>query len=159
MSDYEDTLEADPDDFDLDEFNLEKETSQQANLTFKYGLIHAKAKYKVDRLKISLDIARAEVSKEVRSQYEEYGLNQQNESAIKTIVEAMPRITKLKQKLAKYLEENNIAYAAINAINAKKSAIDAQVRLYAMSYYSDKQQVSKSTSGGGAVKRRGKRTT
>ena len=159
MSSYEEDLEVDSDDFELDEFNLEKETGQQASLTYKYGLLHSRAKYKVDRIKISLDIARAEVSKEVRGQYEEYGLNQQNEGAIKTIVEAMPRIVKLKKRLAKYLEENNIAYAAINAINAKKSSIDAQVRLYAMSYYSDKQTTTKSTSGGGAVKRRGKRTS
>jgi len=130
-------MQADPDDFTIDEYNLEKEVSRQSSLTYKYGEAYAMAKAKRDRAKIHLDIARTEVAAMVRKDYDEYGLDTPLESAINRIVEGHKDVVLWKRRIGKAAEQCDILYAAVNAINAKKDAINGQIRLYSMAYYSD----------------------
>lgn len=147
-------MKANAQDFELDEYNLEEETSKQSNLTYKYGAMYAEAKAKRDRYKIRLEVVRAEVSRHIRDNHDEYGLRAPNEGAIKLETEADERVVKYKKKVNAAQEECDLAFAAVNAINAKKEAINGQIRLYAMHYYSDKPIHESTTKKSGPVTRR-----
>ena len=150
-------MKANPEDFELDAYNLENEVSKQADLTFKYGKGFARAKAERDKIKIQIDIVRAEITAKVREDHDEYGIRNLNEGAVKTVVEGEPELVKWKKKLIIWQEQCDILYAASNAISAKREAITGQIRLYSMSYYSDQTAPAKSgAKSNKAISRRGR---
>lgn len=121
---------------DIDLLNLEKEWVQQPKKYYIWGKRLSKAKKKLEKSKVSLDLIKSEIDSMIRSDPEKHGLVKATEAAISNAVlqneeykKAMDRHIRLKYKV-------DILQTAVNAMIQRKEALESAVRLHGQSYFS-----------------------
>jgi len=122
-------------DVSIDETALDVEWLQQSNLMYKYARYQAETKKAMDEAKERLDFIRAKVEMDIRANPENYGLSKVTESAIASTILLQPEYQEASKKYIEAKYENDVATAAVRAIDQKKTALENLVKLLSVSYF------------------------
>jgi len=123
---------------EIDEYNLEREWTKQPKLFFRWAREAANARHVMDEIKAALEIVRAEVDSEVRSDPEGHGIDGKvTEKMVEAaVVQSSIYITAVR-KLQKVKHRYDIVSALVLALEQRKSALEYLVRLRLSDYYSE----------------------
>ncbi len=122
-------------DVSIDETALDVEWLQQANLMYKYARYHAETKKALDEAKERLDFIKAKLEMDIRANPETYGLSKVTESAVASTILLQPEYQEASKKYIEARYENDVASAAVRAIDQKKTALENLVKLLSVSYF------------------------
>lgn len=122
-------------DVSIDETALDVEWLQQSNLMYKYAKYQAETKKAMDEAKERLDFIKAKVEMDIRANPENYGLSKVTESAVASTILLQPGYLEASKKYVEARYENDIAVAAVRAIDQKKTALENLVKLLSVSYF------------------------
>ncbi len=122
-------------DIRIDETALDVEWLRQADLMYRYAKHQAETRKEMDEAKERLDVVRAKVEMEIRNNPEAYGLSKVTEGAIQSTVILQPEYQQASQAYNDVKYENDVAIAAVRAIDQKKTALENLVKLLGASYF------------------------
>lgn len=122
-------------DVSIDETALDVEWLQQANLMYKYARYQAETKKAMDEAKERLDFIKAKLEMDIRANPENYGLSKVTESAVASTILLQPEYQEASKKYIGARYENDVAAAAVRAIDQKKTALENLVKLLSVSYF------------------------
>ena len=122
-------------DVSIDEIALDVEWLQQANLMYKYARYQAETKKVMDEAKERLDFIKAKLEMDIRANPEKYGLSKVTESAVASTILLQPEYQEASKKYIEVRYENDVAAAAVKAIDQKKTALENLVKLLSASYF------------------------
>ena len=122
-------------DVSIDETALDVEWLQQPNLMYKYAKYQAETKKAMDEAKERLDFIKAKLEMDIRANPENYGLSKVTESAIASTILLQPEYQEVSKKYIEAKYENDVAVAAVRAIDQKKTALENLVKLLNVSYF------------------------
>lgn len=122
-------------DVSIDETALDVEWLQQSNLMYKYARYQAETKKTMDEAKERLDFIKAKLEMDIRANPESYGLSKVTESAIASTILLQPEYQEASKKYIEAKYENDVAVAAVRAIDQKKTALENLVKLLSVSYF------------------------
>lgn len=122
-------------DVSIDETALDVEWLQQADLMYKYARYQAGTKKVMDEAKERLDFIKAKLEMDIRANPENYGLSKVTESAIASTILLQPEYQEASKKYIEAKYENDVAVAAVRAIDQKKTALENLVKLLSVSYF------------------------
>jgi len=122
-------------DVSIDETALDVEWLQQAGLMYKYARYQAETKKVMDEAKERLDFIKAKLEMDIRTNPESYGLSKVTESAIASTILLQSEYQDAAKKYVEAKYENDVAVAAVRAIDQKKTALENLVKLLSVSYF------------------------
>lgn len=122
-------------DTSIDEQALDVEWLQQADLMRKYASHAAATKRYMDELKERLEVEKARLDLEIRKDPAKYGIEKVTESVVQSAILIQPEYQELQRLYREARYENDIANAAVRAIDQKKTALENLVRLLTASYF------------------------
>jgi hypothetical protein len=122
-------------DINIDEQALDIEWLNQSNLMGRYAKHAAITKKEMDEARERLDVQKALLEKDIRSNPECYGLNKVTEGAIQSTILLQTSYQELSQNYINAKYENEVAIAAVRAIDQKKTALENLVKLLGASYF------------------------
>jgi hypothetical protein len=122
-------------DTSIDEQALDVEWLQQADLMRKYASHAAATKRYMDELKERIDVEKARLDLEIRKDPAKYGIEKVTESVVQSAILVQPEYKDLQEKYREARYENDIANAAVRAIDQKKTALENLVRLLTANYF------------------------
>jgi hypothetical protein len=122
-------------DIEIDEGQLDVELLDQARTFLKYARYAAEAGRAVDLAKEALDVERATIDQEVRSNPEAFNITKMTEATVQNavITDARHQVKSQHYIEAKY--EFQLAQAAVRAFDQRKTALENLVKLHGMSYF------------------------
>jgi len=126
-------------DIQIDCNALDVEWVQQPELMRKYSNYAADTRREVDNTKERLDVGKAKLELEVRQSPEQFGLEKVTESAIQSTILLQQEYQNLIKEYNDAKYENNVAEAAVRAVDQRKTALENLVRLLAASYFAGPQ--------------------
>lgn len=129
---YEDDVRIDPDALDV-------EWLRQAELMLIYTRHSADTKKEMDNAKEKLEVGRARIEMDIRKNPATYGLEKITEGAIQSTINLQKEHQALVKEYTEARYENEVAIAAVRAIDQKKSALENLVRLLGASYFAGPQ--------------------
>ncbi len=119
----------------IDETRLDEEWVNQPGLRFKYGRKLADARERMDEAKADLDITKAELDRDIRSDPEEYGVERISEAAIANAVQLQEEFHKANAVFRIRRHDVAIYEAAVFAIDHRKRALEKLVELFMADYF------------------------
>lgn len=119
----------------IDEKMLEVEWLRQASLTYNYAKHHAHTKKQYDLAKENLELVKAQLDKEIRTNPEKYDIAKVTESVVQATILQQEDYKEASNELIEARYEIGIASAALSAIETKKSALENLVRLHGQQYF------------------------
>lgn len=122
-------------DIRIDETALDVEWLEQPSLMMKYARVAIEARKKLDQAKEALDVAKAELDKNIRSNPERFGLEKITEGAITSAILTHKDYAKANQEMIEAKYQTDMANAAVRAVEARKDALENLVRLFGQSYF------------------------
>lgn len=123
------------DDMRIDENILEVEWLEQPTLMFKYSKIASELKKKLDRCKDTLDLVKANLDTQIRSDPESFGATKLTEAVVTNTILKQEEYQEAQEDLIEVKYEHDLAMGAVYAINARKDALENLVKLYGMQYF------------------------
>jgi hypothetical protein len=90
---------------------------------------------KRDHARVNLDLVKAELDKEIRTNPEKFGIEKVTEAAVTHTIISQGKYKESQEELMQAEYESNIASAAVNAFNARKVALENLVKLYGQQYF------------------------
>jgi hypothetical protein len=123
------------DDLLIDKFGLDDEWAKQPSLYNNWSVQLATAEMERDRAKENVDLVRAELDFDVRSNPSKYGLEKLTEASVGAAITQSEKYQKSVDKHLKLKYDHKIIQAAIESLNHKKYALDNLVKLYLAEYY------------------------
>jgi hypothetical protein len=115
---------------------LDEEWCDQPSLFGRYALKVADARRRMDEAKSELDVVKAELDKQIRSEPEAFGLGKVTESAITALVPLQPEYDDANRKLIDARHELEVMQAMTSALDHKKAALSKLVDLFLADYFS-----------------------
>ena len=128
MNDYEKDIEIDPNSLDVNWLD-------QAPKFWKYAKLSAEIRKRVDLAKEHLDVVRAEVDREIRSDPKLFEIDKITEAVVQNTILVT---NKYKNANTAYIDakyEFEISRAAVQAMEQRKDALENLVKLHGMSYF------------------------
>ena len=119
----------------IDADSLEVEWTRQPELTHKYGLELARARAEADRTKEALALIEAETKAAIRANPAKFGIEKVTEGAINEAVTISDGYRAATADHLKAKADQDIIQAGLNAIYAKKDALENLVRLLGQNYF------------------------
>jgi hypothetical protein len=129
---YEEDVRIDPEALDV-------EWLKQAELMKKYAIHAADTKKEMDEIKEQIDVTKARIEMNIRKEPEKYNLPKVTEGAIQSTIILQEEYQELVQEYTEAKYENDVAIAAVRAIDQKKTALENLVRLLSASYFAGPQ--------------------
>jgi len=127
-------------DIEINKDMLDVEWGKQSSLYLKYSKEYANALYQKEKAKESLDVTSAKVFLEIKTSYEEYGLEKQpSDKMTNEVLLLDERVQTAKNILLEKSYEVNILLSAKNAFEHKKTALEMLSKLYLSGYWSTPQ--------------------
>ena len=120
----------------IDEHNLDKECVRLPTDYLKYSHVAVDAKRDLEDMKNRLEVIQADLSKEIRSHPENFGLEKVTETAVASTVLVQARYQKFVARLQTLKHEADLAQAVVWALEHKKRTLTLLVELYGMGYFS-----------------------
>lgn len=128
MLNYEQDTRIDPDALDV-------EWLRQADLMFKYAKHAADCKKEVDDAKERLDVEKARIELNIRTDPESFGLPKVTEAGIQSAVLLTKEYKAAVQAYNEAKYEYEISVAAVRAMDQRKTALENLVKLLGVSYF------------------------
>jgi len=125
---YEQDVQIDPDALDV-------EWLEQADLMRRYATHAAQTRQEMDEAKERLEVMKASIEMDIRSQPEIYGLTKVTEGGIQSTIMLQKEYQGLTEAYISARYENEVANAAVRAIDQKKTALENLVKLLGQSYF------------------------
>jgi DNA polymerase II large subunit len=122
-------------DIRIDETALDVEWLEQPSLMMKYAQISASARKTLDEAKEELEFVRAELDKAIRSNPDRYDIDKITEAVVIATITIHKDYQKASSALINAKYENDMAYGAVKAIDARKDALENLVRLHGQQYF------------------------
>lgn len=119
----------------IDPDRLELEWLRQPVLFSKYGTMLAEAEKRMNELQSRYKVIRAELTKDIFVNPDEFGLDRATEKRIDAVVDSHPRYV---NAYAEYLEaqrEYSILNAIVSSIHQRRAALENLVTLYRAEYF------------------------
>ncbi len=126
-------------DVQIDPKALDVEWLGQAELMKKYTQHSADMKKAVDEAKERMEIGKARLEMDIRSNPEKYDLGKITESAIQSTITLQSEHQELVQEYIDAKYESDVATGAVRAIDQRKTALEELVRLLGQSYFAGPQ--------------------
>lgn len=120
----------------IDENALDKECVRLPTQYLQAAHNAAEAKCDVGELENALKLLEAELTKKVRANPGDYGLEKVTESALSDVVRTSPSYVKQLRALSDCKHDQELAQALVWALEAKKRALTLLVELHGMSWFS-----------------------
>ena len=128
-----------PDTFAIDDAHLDIEWSRISYASFSMSALAATNRRTLEDLKREYDVKYAEADISVRRNPEVYGFQSKpTEGGIASVITVMDSIKEIQDKISEAKYQYDIASAAVNAIAAKKAALEGITELRKIHYYSVK---------------------
>lgn len=120
----------------IDENNLDKECIRLPSDYLKFAHKSVDAKRTLDEMENKLKVVHADLSKEVRSNPQDFGIDKFTEAVLVSTVLGLERYQKglMRVQQAKY--EADLAQAVVWALEHKKRTLTLLVELHGMGYFS-----------------------
>lgn len=122
-------------DITIDDSALDLEWLDQPKLMLKYAQYAAQLSMERDILKEQVDVVKAELDAEIRTDPEKFGLSKITEGAVSNTILVQE---KYKQIMKDYLQskyEADVAKGAVNAFEHRKNALENLVKLFGQQYF------------------------
>jgi len=119
----------------IDESALDVEWLRQADLMHRYSVYAAKTHRYMDEMKERLDVVKAKLDLDIRSNPDKYGLSKVTESVVQSTILLQDEYQEMSKKYRDARYEYEIALAATRALDQKKTALENLVRLLGMDYF------------------------
>jgi hypothetical protein len=129
------------DDLKIDKYSLDEEWLKQPSLFLQWAEETVEAQSVRDRCKDVLDLTRAELDSDVRSNPLKYGLDKITEGAIQNIIIQNVRFREVTEKHLVSIKEAKILDVAREAFEHKRKALEALTQLYLSGYWSSDRPV------------------
>ena len=126
-------------DVSIDEDSLDTEWLEQPRLMLKYSRFLSQTRAELEKAKERMEITKAELDKEVRTDPESYGLAKITEGAVQSAITTSERFQKAQEKYREAQYNVNMAQSAVKAVDGKKDALENLVRLYGQQYFAGPQ--------------------
>lgn len=123
------------DDIRIDESQLEMEWLEQPTLMFKYAKLVADFRRKFDLAKEELDLVKADLDKEVRTNPDKFGIEKITETVVSNTIIALKKYRDTNEKLLNAKYDLDVAQAAVVSISQRKDALENLVRLHGQQYF------------------------
>lgn len=123
---------------EIDLNNLEVEWQEQPKLFFKWARKLANARRVLDEAKAEQDLVMADLDAEIRAKPKKYGLNAEKvtEPAIKKTIMTQEEYTDAQTKVINAKHDVGLYEAGVEALNHRKRALEKEVELFGMDYFS-----------------------
>jgi hypothetical protein len=122
-------------DLTIDRYALDDEWVKQPTVFMEWSEHYAQAILERDRAKEKLDLIRAEIDADVRTNPEKYDLQKITESAISSAIIQTKEYGDAMNIYIEAVKFVNILGGAKDALNHKKAALENLTRLYLENYY------------------------
>ena len=122
-------------DIQIDESALDVEWLSQASLMLKYTRHQASTAKDEELAKEELDLVKAELDKEIRSEPEKFKIEKITEGAITSAILTSKRYKEISQRCIDAKFENNVAKGAVRSFEQRKDALENLVRLHGQQYF------------------------
>lgn len=119
----------------IDEHALDKECIRLPSDYLKFAHLAADARREADELKADMDVCVAELTSDVRSSPEDYGIEKVTESAINKTVAALPTLRSARRRYEKARHRQELVQAVVAALDVKKRTLTLLVELHGRGYY------------------------
>lgn len=126
-------------DIRIDEDALDIEWLNQPRLMLKYSKISAEAKMEMLLRKEGLDLIKADLDKEIRSDPEKFGIVKITETAVSNTIISHKLYKEANTAYLQAQYEADIARGAVSAVEHKKDALENLVRLFGQNYFAGPQ--------------------
>jgi len=123
----------------IDEQALDVEWLRQPELMRKYAVHAVRMRKAMDEAKECLDVGKAQIELDIRSNPEKYGLTKVTEGAIASTILIQEKYQQLNQDYLDARFEYEVAIAAVRAIDQKKTALENLVKLLGLQYFAGPQ--------------------
>lgn len=123
------------DDVFIDESSLDIEWLEQPSLVIKYGQIVADMELRLGHKKMTLDITKAGIDKDVRTSPGDYGIEKITETVVSNAILEHPDYQEAHKSVLEAQYEYNVARTALTAIIQRKDALENLVRLHGQQYF------------------------
>jgi hypothetical protein len=122
-------------DIKIEEGCLDIEWLEQPMKMLQYGKHAAEMKRNLDRAKEKLELVRAELDNEIRSNPNKFGLEKVTDKAIDATIPLQERFKKASSDYLDVRFESDVAFAAVKAFEQRKDALENLVRLHGQQYF------------------------
>ena len=122
-------------DIQIRQDELEMEWLDQPSLMFKYAKNAAEMRRLLDLSKEKLDLAKAEIDKEIRTNPEKFGIEKITETVVANSMLATFKYKKANEEFLNAKYEVDVAQAAVVAMSQRKDALENLVRLHGQQYF------------------------
>lgn len=125
------------DDLQIDLLNLEDEWANQARLYRRYAAELADAIRDLEESKNDLELAKAQIGMDVRTNPEKYGLTKTTETSITAAILMCSDYQTVQEALIEARHAVEILKGMEEACRQRKTALENAVKLFLSEYYSD----------------------
>lgn len=122
-------------DMKIDETALDVEWLEQPRLMIKYAKEAAQAKTELDHAKEAVEVKKAELDKDIRSNPEKYDISKITETAVQNTIALQPEYQQAMEEYVNAKYEADMAKYAVQAIQDRKEALENLVKLYGQQYF------------------------
>jgi hypothetical protein len=125
---YEQDVNIDPD-------SLDTEWLEQPRLMMKYAKAAANAKKRVDQAKEQVEVTKAELDRDIRTNPDGFGISKITETVVQNTITLQAGYQEV---MADYIEakyEFDFARYAVQAMQERKDALENLVKLHGMQYF------------------------
>jgi len=122
-------------DIRIDESALDVEWLEQPSLMFKFARMASVAQREMDEAKEAIDVVKAELDIDIRTNPENYDLVKVTEGAITNTILIQQRYTEALVYYNQKKFEYNVIKGSVNAIDARKTALENLVKLHGQQYF------------------------
>lgn len=119
----------------IDDHRLDRECIRLPEQILVYSTKMADARANVDERKAELEVCEAEIKKDARKRPEAYGMEKATEGSLTETVLTSPVYQKKLARLNKAKHDQDICYAVVTALEAKKKALSMLVELHATGWH------------------------
>lgn len=122
-------------DIRIDESALDVEWLLQPELMMNYSREAAKARKRVDKSKEALDVVKAELDRDIRSNPENYGISKITESVVSNTIILAEEYQEAAKDLIQAKYEADLTSSAVRAVEQRKNALENMVKLHGQQYF------------------------
>lgn len=122
-------------DIKIEDYNLDIEWLEQPEKMFKYAKNAAELRAQLDSAKENLDLVKAELDKNVRSNPDKFGIEKITEAVVTATIITHPDYKKANDMFLQSKFELDVANAAVKAMEQRKDALENLVKLFGLQYF------------------------
>ncbi len=119
----------------IDETALDVECLDQPSLMVKYTRLLADAEQRLDEAKEALDLVKAELDKEIRSDPDRFDLAKATETSVANAVIMQPEYAEASNRMIEAKYEAKVLAGVVRAIDARKTMLETLVKLHGQQYF------------------------